>query len=146
LRTHRFHVVRTSAAPLETVWAVVSDHAGWSSWTSLPRSVLQREGVDDRDGVGAVRAFPVAGWTTVEEVTEFQPPDLMSYRLLRGLPGVRRYEATVRLAHHGTGTRIEWSGELEAWPGTGTALWWVCYAVVRGLATHAAREAERRTT
>ena len=144
MRTHRFHVVRRSAAPIEAVWAVVSDHAGWSTWTSLPRSVLRREGDDDRDGVGAVREFPVGGWTTVEEVTAFQPPDLLAYRLVTGLPGVRRYEATVRLAPHGSGTRIEWSGELEAWPGTATALWWVCYGVVRGLAARAAHEAERR--
>jgi hypothetical protein len=145
LRTHRFHVVRISRAPLEAVWDVVSDHAGWSTWTSLPRSVVQRPGTDHPDGVGAVRAFPAGPWTTVEEVTAFQPPDLMSYRLVAGLPGVRRYESTVRLAHHGEGTRIEWSSELEAWPGTATVLWWVCYGVVRGLATRAAREAERRT-
>jgi hypothetical protein len=144
LRTHRFHVVRTADAPVEVVWAVVSDHAGWSSWTALPSSELEREGAVERDGVGAIRAFRTGRWVTREEVTVFQPPDLMTYRLVSGLPGVRRYESTVRLAPHGAGTRIEWSGELQTVPGAATALWWLCSTVVRSLATRAAHEAERR--
>jgi len=87
-----FRVQRRIEAPIDVVWAVVSDHAGYSAWTPLAVSELTVVGDDDPNGVGAVRRLGMWPRFSFERVVEFEPPRHLAYVLDSGLP-VRGYRA-----------------------------------------------------
>jgi hypothetical protein len=112
------HISHHFAAAPEAVWARFSDHAGMVNWAGVFKATLAREGQPERDGVGAVRRLDVLpGVTIVEEVTGFEPPRRLTYRLTAGLPGLAHHAGETRLLPDGSGgTRLEWDIELELRP------------------------------
>jgi uncharacterized protein YndB with AHSA1/START domain len=117
----RHHVSATGniAAPIDVVWAILADHRRYHRWGFMARSELEREGVPDPDGVGAIRVLGTGTSVSREEIVAFEPPTHLGYTLLSGLP-VRRYRADVRLTdYHGVRTLVTWSGEFDAMPGLG---------------------------
>jgi uncharacterized protein YndB with AHSA1/START domain len=126
----------------EDVFAVYSDHAGWSAWAGFRRSWLEKEGSPDRNGVGAVRGFGSGGVRVFEEVREFEPPRRMTYAVVRGGLPMKNHLGEVLFAPEGDGTRVTWRCRFESRvPGLG----WVQRLIVRrvfrtaldGLARHA---------
>lgn len=98
-------------APPAAVFEVVADHAGYAGWAGVQEAVLRNPGHPPPNGVGASRVLRSAGIAVEEEVTHFEPPERLAYRLVAGLP-VRNYEGEVLLVSAGTGS------------GTGTDLTW----------------------
>lgn len=92
-------------APREVVFEVMTDHAGYSEFTPLWRTKVEKEGEREPNGVGAVRAFkslPVAP-TVREEIIAYDAPATMSYRLLSGLP-LKDHVGTITLIEAADGT------------------------------------------
>ncbi|WP_431045652.1 SRPBCC family protein [Streptomyces sp. P1-3] len=84
---HRVTASATTAAPTEVVFALIANGATWPDWcSSVDAFSLEREGAGDREGPGAIRRFAFRGRTTRAEIVEVQPPRLLRYRLLSGLP------------------------------------------------------------
>lgn len=110
-------VERRFDAPPGEVWDVYTDHAGWSRWSGFPGSRLVREGREDRNGVGAVRAF--AGGVR-EEILAFDPPRRMTYAVVGGPFPIRDHLGEVLFEPDGPGTRVTWRCRFEPRiPGTG---------------------------
>lgn len=86
----------TVDAPQAVVWDLIANAEGWTRWTGFTVAKLEREGEPERDGVGAVRNFGVGKLLSREEVTEFEAPHRLSYRLLSGLP-ITDYHSTVTI-------------------------------------------------
>jgi len=107
----RVEVERVIEAPPEAVFARFNDHAGWSAWAGAGRVSLAREGTPDRNGVGCVRAFESA-MGLQEEVTEFEPPHRMTYRIVRGGFPIKNHRGEVRFEPDARGTRLVWSVEF----------------------------------
>ena len=105
-----FTLVRTAAAPAETVFDVLTDHRGYPAFTPLRKALLEREGTPEPDGLGAIRALYALGPPMREEVFEFERPQRFSYRLLSGLP-LRDHVGTVVLTPSGTGTQVTYTIE-----------------------------------
>jgi uncharacterized protein YndB with AHSA1/START domain len=141
-----YELTVASAAPPETVFAVLADATRWHEWAgvSVGTSAWEREGDPAPGGVGAIRRlgrWPVFGR---EQIVEYEPPAHMAYTILSGIP-VRGYHADVDLRPADGGTTIRWSGAFEPKiPGTGTLLAAVLHRTVLGYAKRAAAEAERR--
>ncbi|MGH3557160.1 MAG: SRPBCC family protein [Mycobacterium sp.] len=51
-KQYRYRVSRHVAADPDTVWNVVSDHAGMAEWTPFRRSVVERAGDPCPNGTG----------------------------------------------------------------------------------------------
>jgi len=135
----------TTARP-EQVYALVRDGASWPGWSPLDSFELEREGTDEREGVGAVRVFRTNRFpkpvVSREEIVELVPNRRLGYVLLSGL-AVRDYRAFVDLEPDGEGTRIRWHSSFRpVVPGTGwlyrRALQGIMERCVRGLADRAA--------
>lgn len=110
---------RHSDAPVEEVWALLSDASAWKDWAAFTVSELERTGEPEPDGVGAIRRFGFPVYTSREQVLEFDPPRHLAYTLLAGIP-LRNYRADVTLTPGvGGGTDIEWVSRFEAARGTG---------------------------
>jgi hypothetical protein len=139
-----------SAASREAVWEVVADARGWSLWGAWKSAEIEREGDPPPAGLGAIKVLvsesrrPV---TSREEVTAFEPPTRLGYRLLSGLP-LRDYEASITLSEaSGGGTEVTWRSEFEPRiPLTGGLFRRALQKFIGDTAKRLAREAERRAS
>jgi hypothetical protein len=129
-------------ADAATVYALLRDGASWPIWSPIESFELERAGVGEPEGVGAIRIFRKGRVTGRDEVAELVPDRCFGYRHLSGLP-VRDYRGDVDLEPAQGGTRIRWHiSFLPCWPGTG---WLLRRGVARlisqcarGLAAHTA--------
>jgi uncharacterized protein YndB with AHSA1/START domain len=132
--------------PPATVWDVVADHPGMARWTPLRRVVMEAGGRPEPHGVGAVRALHLVGPPIREEVTAFDPPRRLGYRLLSGLP-VTDYSGEITLEPTGTGTRIRWTISFSpSLPGAQFPVAAGIKIAARALAKEATRRATTVTT
>lgn len=100
-----FTFQRQVAAPPETVFAVLTDHRGYTKITPLRKAELEREGEPAPNGVGAIRKLSAVGPPLREEVLAYEPATRFSYTLLSGLP-VRDHVGTVELTPEAGGTKV----------------------------------------
>lgn len=77
------------------------------SWLKLKSVELDPEGTPDPNGVGAVRNIRNGPVKIKEEVTLFEPPHRLGYRMVSGLP-VKDYLGMTTLEAQGGGTKITW--------------------------------------
>jgi polyketide cyclase/dehydrase/lipid transport protein len=120
--TFTVHVSRAIAAPAARVWTRVSDHANTHTWVREARVELLEPGEPAPDGKGALRrvAFPDRPlWTTIlERVTAFDPGTSFSYKVVRGMPGLRDHLGTVSVTPRGDDRcELTWHVDFEfpAW-------------------------------
>lgn len=111
---------RHTPAPVEAVWALVSQAHTWKEWGAFTVSELEQEGEPAPDGVGAIRRFGFPVYASREQVVAFDPPHHLGYTLLSGLP-LREYRSDVTLTPTPDGgTAIEWrSSFVPPWRGSG---------------------------
>lgn len=128
--------------PIETVFRSYTDHEGWTKWAGFGRVYLVREGSPERNGVGSVRAFSLAPGLR-EEVTLFEPPTRMEYKVTQGAFPLTDHLGEVMLEPDGQGTRMVWRVSFRSKiPGAawviGRGLRKVFGRVLRGLDRHLA--------
>ena len=112
---------RVTASP-EAAWAAYTDHRGWQDWAGVKEVVLRQQGDPAPNGLGAIRVARQSGIAIEEEITGFDPPRRLEYRMVAGLP-VRNYRGQVSFAPEGDGTSIVWRVSFRPLvPGTGRLL------------------------
>jgi uncharacterized protein YndB with AHSA1/START domain len=95
-------LTREIAAPAEAVFETLTDHSAYPDFTPLRRVELERSGEEAPNGVGAIRVLHLAGPPIRERVTAYEPPSMLSYEVLSGIP-VRKQTATVTIEPRGDG-------------------------------------------
>lgn len=139
-----FELERRIEASVNTVWDVLTDHRAYVRWAGVDESVLEREGMPDPNGVGAVRRVRKSVAVIREEIVASEMPKTFSYTLVGGAP-VRDHLAVVTLIEQGSATLVRWKVRFEPKiPLTGFAMTPVVRKVVSDLLSAAARESERR--
>src|SRR5690606_40825054 len=76
-------VSKTIHAPIEKVFEILADHEGYVSFPGVRKAELIQEGTSPRNGVGAVRRLGLGPISIDEEITEFQAPSLLGYRIVK---------------------------------------------------------------
>jgi uncharacterized protein YndB with AHSA1/START domain len=115
------HHATTTADPA-TVYALLRDGAGWPSWSPIDSFELERPGVDEPEGVGAVRVFRGGRVVGRDTIVELVPDRRLSYTHESTLP-VRNYRGDVDLTSTAGGTEIRWVSSFDPkFPGTGALL------------------------
>src|SRR4051794_15345510 len=132
-----------SQAPPEKVWEVLADVPRWAEWGPWNSSEFEREGDPAPGGVGAVRLLKRFAMTLREELTGFEPPRRMTYKLLSGMP-VRDYRAEVDVAQANGGSELRWRSEFDALPGVGGLYRWQLQKAFEDIVESVARAAEQR--
>jgi uncharacterized protein YndB with AHSA1/START domain len=107
-------VERLLAAPPQSVFDVVADHARYERFDGIRRSRLAKPGEPAPNGVGAVRWVWIGPLRFEEEVTAFDAPRRLDYviRRVRALP-FRHAGGSIRLEPEGGGTRAVWTSSFE---------------------------------
>ncbi len=140
-----FTFTREISAPPETVFEVLTDHAGYSKLTPLRKSELERQGEADPNGVGAIRKLTAVGPPMREEVIAYAAPRRFSYTALSGLP-VRDHVGTVELSEEGGRTKMVYAVRTQpTLPVVGFAVVAAIKQAIKGLIDGVAKESERRT-
>lgn len=103
-------VRRTLRAPIERVFDILSDHAGYAAFPGVRSAALIRRGPDDEpNGLGAVREIDTGLAWFREEVTAFQRPTRMEYVITEARPSVRHRGGVITLTADEGATRVEWT-------------------------------------
>ena len=116
-------ISKTINAPIEKVFEVLADHEGYVNFPGVRKAELIPEGTSPRNGVGAVRRLGLGPISIDEEITEYQAPSLLGYRIVKAPLPVDHEFAQVRLQAHGDKTRVEWESVIHnRWPLVGGLL------------------------
>jgi len=139
-----FELERRISAPVNVVWEVLSDHRGYARWAGVDKAILEREGVGDPNGVGAVRDLRKGPISIREEVVACEPQKSFSYTVVSG-PPVRDYLGVVTLKADGEATHVHWTVRFEPKvPLTGRVILPIVRKVISDLLALATRESEQR--
>jgi hypothetical protein len=142
---HRIEGRATARVGRDAVWPVLADITRWAEWGAWEVTQREREGDPPPDGVGAKRMLRRGRIVSHEEVTAFEPPTRLGYRLVSGGLPVRGYTATVTLSDVGEGTEILWQAEFDGkFPLVGGLMRIGLGRFMQDAAERVAREAERR--
>jgi uncharacterized protein YndB with AHSA1/START domain len=108
-------VERVIDAPRERVWQVYTDHVSWQDWSSIGKVRLETEGVPAPNGVGCVRVISNRGIAAYEEVVSWDPPERMTYRVVKGGLPMRGHLGEVDFSEEAGGrTRIVWRCRFDS--------------------------------
>ena len=125
-----FELVARIPASAEQVFGVLTDHRGLADWSGAREVVLRQDGDPPPNGLGAIRVIRGAGLAIEEEVSAFDPPMRMSYRISAGLP-IRDHQGEIRVAPLEGASEVRWTVCFRPLvPGTGPLL---RYLLRRGL-------------
>ncbi|MEX0603935.1 MAG: SRPBCC family protein [Marinobacter sp.] len=102
-------VKRTIAAPIDQVFELLSDHAGYSAFAGIKDARLLKAGLDDPNGNGAVRRIDLGAVWFEEEISNFQRPTTMDYKILRSRPPMQHQSGQIRLQQIPEGTAVTWT-------------------------------------
>lgn len=102
-------VTRRIKAPIEQVFDLISDHANYKRFPGIKDSQLLRPGTAEKNGVGAQRRIDTGAAWFVEEITAFERPQRMDYRITRSRPPIRHQGGSVRLRATPEGTEVVWT-------------------------------------
>jgi len=132
----------TVAAPIDRVWEALSDHARISKWAPGLRVTMDKVGTTEPNGLGAIRRISSPGPAPdiVEEVVTFEPPRVLGYKALSGVP-FPGYSGEVRLSEAGAGTLITYSLSSSAkFPLVKAPLTGICQLLMRMLARSSTKQ------
>jgi uncharacterized protein YndB with AHSA1/START domain len=95
-------------ADIEEVWLKITDHCNLDLWL-LPSAkiYLDPEGLTTRNGKGAVRVINQLGFSGAEKILDFNPPNRMTYSVIKGLP-VKSHLGEIILYQESGYTKIDW--------------------------------------
>ena len=129
-------------APIEAVWAVMTDHVRYARWGSAKRVTIERLGVPGPNGLGAIRCFHAGPMKVREEVIAWDEPTRMTYRL-NSKQLTRHYESDMVLHDDNGVTVLEWSSTfVPRLPGTSRMVRRVSERAVARVAAGIKAEAE----
>lgn len=117
-------VKREIKAPIEQVFEALSDHGAYVRFSGIRKAVLLRPGRSEKNGVGAVRRIEVESgliWFE-EEITAFERPGRMDYKIQRSQPALRHQGGSIRLHSTAGGTQVLWTSTFEMTPPLGQDL------------------------
>ncbi|WP_040834808.1 SRPBCC family protein [Nocardia brevicatena] len=99
------------AAPRETLYRLFADRESINPY--IPVQVkLVKEGLTEREGVGAQHQIGIGPVGVTEEITNLVPGERMEYKIVKGAP-VKRHVGIITFADAEGGTRVSYTMESE---------------------------------
>lgn len=130
------------AAPIDVVFDVMTDHVRYARWGTSKRVTMDREGTPAPNGLGAIRCFHAGPMKVLEEVTGWEHPTRMTYRL-NSHQLTKEYASEMVLHADGAITVLTWTSTFSPRvPGTTALVRRVYERAVTGFAAGIKAEAE----
>jgi uncharacterized protein YndB with AHSA1/START domain len=103
------HVTRVIPAPADAVFDLLADHARYDRFRGIRGSKLLREGEPSPNGVGAMRRVLIGPLRFDEEITAFERPSQLQYRIVRINAPYEHEGGKIHLTEKGGWTQAEWT-------------------------------------
>jgi uncharacterized protein YndB with AHSA1/START domain len=103
------HVSRSIPAPAEPVFDLLADHGNYKRFRGIRGSELMREGEPSPNGVGAMRKVLIGPLRFEEEITAYERPSRLEYRIVRINSPYEHDGARISLEESGGWTKVEWT-------------------------------------
>jgi uncharacterized protein YndB with AHSA1/START domain len=101
---------RTVRAPIEHVFDLLAEHDRYDRFRGIQASELTREGTAERNGVGARRRIRARPLVFEEEITRFERPTRLDYRILDVNVPLRHQGGSIALTSAGDAiTEVSWT-------------------------------------
>ncbi|MBD8525966.1 SRPBCC family protein [Pseudomarimonas arenosa] len=130
------HVTRQLNSPIDHVFDLLADHAGYTRFPGVRAARVTRAGQSDRNGLGAVRVIDLGNAWFEEEIIEFEPPTRLGYLILRSKPPMEHQGGRITLTANEQGCLAEWTSTFRiSVPVAGPLLtWFAVKSISRGFA------------
>ena len=105
-------------AKIDDVFAYLADHESYGSFKGIDECTLVKYGDDEKNGVGARRRLKIGAMRLDEDITAFEAPTLMEYRISKSFPlPIDHKLGQIKLTAQGDKTLVEWTSTFSvAWP------------------------------
>ena len=108
----RIRVERLIPSDIETVFAALTDHAGYARFPGVAKASLLEPGPTDENGEGALRYIHGGGIHFYERITAYERPTRMCYRIEESKPLPIRHDlGEITLSEQGDATQVVWRSE-----------------------------------
>jgi uncharacterized protein YndB with AHSA1/START domain len=101
-------VTRTINAPIEAVFDAYTDHERLADLPMVLSAEVVVPGGTEKNGLGAVRVVNGGLISLREEITAFERPTLMEYRIRESRPAAEHELGRVEFAEVPGGTQVTW--------------------------------------
>lgn len=121
---HTLTATRTIPAPIDVVFEAFTDHEKLSQLPMVRSCKVTAPGATERNGLGAVRELDCGPIRLREQITAFERPHRMEYRIVDGRPPADHEFGTVDFAEAPAATKVTWTTRfgLRAPAGLGRVL------------------------
>jgi hypothetical protein len=126
-------VTRSIPAPVEPVFDLLADHAGYERFRGIRASELMREGDPPPNGVGALRKVLIGPLRFEEEITAYERPSRLEYLIVRINSPYVHDGGRILLQEMSGWTRVDWTSAFRVpgpLAGPQERIW--AYALARG--------------
>jgi len=107
-------ITETIGLSIERAFDLLTDHANYHRFPGITRSELLKEGASGSKGVGTVRRIGLGSVVLDEEITAFERPTHLAYRVIKSKPVKVVHEGgTIELTEVDGGTRIRWQSTFK---------------------------------
>jgi hypothetical protein len=96
-------------APIDVVFDEYTDHERLADLPVAISSKVTRPGRTEKNGLGAIRRLNAAAIQLEEEITAFERPRLMEYRIIWSFPKARHDLGRVEFVEVPGGTEVHWT-------------------------------------
>ena len=118
---HRIEVVQEFGKPVEAIFDYLADHNNLSKVFGIPVKRI-KDGEDDVNGVGSVRALGFAPLATEETVVAVEPNEVIEYTITKNGGPLQNHYGRMRFSKTARGSRLEWVITFDSLPLLGTAV------------------------
>lgn len=135
------------SAPVEVVWKLLADHAGYTRFPLVSDCRLIQPGTEEQNGKGAVRLLSGLMINIEQEVIYYEEPTRMDFHIRDcSIPMEHQYES-IRITPEGDDTRVLWISRFEvniplAGPVLGNIAGTVFHQLYGGILSGVKKEAE----
>lgn len=105
----RIEVRRSIDAPIDRVFDLVSDHEGYARLNGIDEARLRQAGSSEKNGLGAVREIKAGPIRFAEEITAFERPTRMDYKIIECTIPIEHEGGSVRLVERDGRTEVTWT-------------------------------------
>lgn len=107
-------VTHTIAAPIEQVFAELTDHANYKQFRGIKDSKLIREGHAEKNGVGARRLVVSGPMKIVEDIVAYDAPNSFQYQIVKLMPPAFDHVlGLVELEENDGKTTVTWTSKIR---------------------------------
>ncbi len=93
----------------EQAFDMMADHAGYTAFPGVRSAKVTKPGTTEPNGLGAIREVALRGAWVEEEITVFERPRRLGYKIVRSRPPIEHEGGLIELTPTADGVDVVWT-------------------------------------